>query len=166
MKAFLLFSFLLAFLIHETEEILVQHKWMLAHKDELVMRFPRIKQVIHHLSTLHPKAFLIAVAEESLMLLLITVFVIIDVAYAKEMWTAVFMAFSIHLVVHLLQGIMVRGYVPGLITSVILLPYSFICIHHICNEIGFGALTLLSIIGFLVMVVNLRFAHWLGIKCK
>ncbi len=130
------------------------------------MRFPRIKQIIHHLSNLSAKAFVVAVLEESVMLLLVTLLVIVDGVYGKEIWTAVFLAFSIHLVVHLLQGILVRGYVPGLITSVILLPYSYYCICRICTEFGIGKLALLAIIGFLVMIVNLRFAHWLGMRGK
>ena len=100
MSILMIISFPLAFLIHDLEEILVQHKWMSAHKEDLV--------------------------------------------------------------VHVGQGIIIRDYVPGLITSILLLPYSYYGISCICQEMDFGKLILLGVIGFAAIAVNLWFAHWLG----
>ena len=146
------------------EEIIVQHKWMAAHKDDLLRRFPRIQPIINHLSGLSQKAFTIAVLEELVLLLLVTAYYLIGGAYALEVWTAIFMAFSIHLVVHIGQGCIVRGYVPGIITSILLLPYSYFIINNICQTMSLGKLTLLSVIGFACIALNLRLAHWLGKK--
>jgi hypothetical protein len=160
----LILSFPLAFLIHDMEEIIVQHKWMAAHKDDLLRRFPRIQPIINHLSGLSQKAFTIAVLEELFLLLLVTAYYLMGGAYALEVWTAIFMAFSIHLVVHIGQGSIVRGYVPGIITSILLLPYSYFVIDRICQQMSFGKLALLSVIGFACIALNLRLAHWLGKK--
>ena len=72
MSILMILSFPLAFLIHDLEEILVQHKWMLAHKEDLIRRFPRLQPMILHLSSLNTKAFTIAVVEELVLLLLAT----------------------------------------------------------------------------------------------
>ena len=166
MSILLIISFPLAFLIHDLEEILVQHKWMSAHKEDLLRRFPRIKPMIIHLSSLNTKAFTIAVIEEFVLLLLATTYYLADGPYALEIWTALFVAFSVHLVVHIGQGIIIRGYVPGLITSILLLPYSYYGISCICQEMDFGKLILLGVIGFAAIAVNLWFAHWLGKKTQ
>ena len=164
MSVLMIISFPLAFLIHDIEEILVQHKWLLTHKEVLLRRFPRIQSMILHLSSLNTKAFTIAVIEELVVLLLATAYYLADGPYALEIWTALFVAFSVHLVVHIGQGILIRGYVPGLITSILLLPYSYYGISCICQEMDFGKLILLGVIGFVAIVVNLWFAHWLGKK--
>jgi len=146
------------------EEILVQHKWLLAHKEDLLRKFPRLQPMILHLSSLNTKAFTIAVLEELILLILATVYYLIGGAYVMEAWTALFVAFSIHLVVHIGQCIIIRGYVPGFITSILLLPYSYYGISSNCQEMNSGKLILLGVIGFVTIAVNLWFAHWLGKK--
>ncbi|WP_081911134.1 MULTISPECIES: HXXEE domain-containing protein [Prevotellaceae] len=46
-------------------------------------------------------------------------------AYATEIWLAIFMAFSIHLIIHIIQSIVVKNYIPKLVTSFLLLPFSY-----------------------------------------
>ncbi len=164
MSILMILSFPLAFLIHEMEEILVQHKWMSAHKEDLLRRFPKFQPMILHLSSLNTKAFTIAVMEELVLLLLATAYYLEGGPYAMEVWTALFVAFSVHLVVHVCQGIIIKGYVPGLITSILLLPYSYHGISCISQEMNCGKLILLGVIGFITIAVNLWFAHWLGKK--
>ena len=166
MSILMIISFPLAFLIHDLEEILVQHKWMSAHKENLLRRFPRLQPMIRHLSSLNTKAFTIAVIEELVLLILATAYYLADGSYALEIWTALFVAFSVHLVVHIGQGIIIRSYVPGLSTSILLLHYSYYGISCICQEMNFGKLILLGLIGFVAIAVNLWFAHWLGKKMQ
>ena len=86
MSILMIISFPLAFLIHDLEEILVQHKWMSAHKEDLLRRFPRLQPMIHHLSSLSSKAFTIAVLEELVLLLLATAYYLVGGPYALEIW--------------------------------------------------------------------------------
>ena len=164
MELFFIISFPLAFIIHDAEEIVVQHKWMQAHKEDLLRRFPRARRIVFHLSGLSTKAFAIAVLEELILLLLATAYILANGPFAKELWIALFLAFSIHFVIHLVQGVIVRDYVPGIITSILLIPYSLFCIDSICGETSYGKITMLAAIGFVAIAANLRFAHWLGNK--
>ena len=66
--------------------------------------------------------------------------------------------------IHLVQGVIVRDYVPGIITSILLIPYSLFCIDSICGETSYGKIAMLAAIGFVAIAANLRFAHWLGNK--
>lgn len=164
MELFFIISFPLAFIIHDAEEIVVQHKWMQAHKEDLLRRFPRAKRIFSHLGGLSTKAFAIAVLEELILLLLATAYILANGPFAKELWIALFLAFSIHFVIHLVQGVIVRDYVPGIITSILLIPYSLFCIDSICGETSYGKIAMLAAIGFVAIAANLKFAHWLGNK--
>jgi len=164
MDLFWIISFPLAFIVHDGEEIVIQHKWMLTHKDLLIQKFPKAKRVISHLSSLSTTAFAMAVLEELILLLLATAYILIGGAYATELWIALFMAFSVHFVIHIAQGVMVKGYVPGLVTSILMLPYAYFGISKICEEVSGDKLLHLSILGIVAMIINLRFAHWTGKK--
>ncbi len=161
---FWIISFPLAFVIHDGEEIVVQHKWMLIHKDFLIQKYPRAKRIITHLSNLSTKAFAMAVLEELILLLFATAYILIGGAYATELWIALFMAFSLHFVVHIVQGVMVRGYIPGLVTSILMLPYAYFGISRICEDVSGVKLIQLCVLGVVAMMINLRFAHWIGKK--
>jgi len=80
------------------------------------------------------------------------------------MWSALFIAFSFHLLVHIGQGVMIRGYVPGLVTSLLLLPYSYLGMQSIWNYMSITEILICGLAGIVFMVVNLRFAHWIGLK--
>ena len=116
--------FILAFIIHDGEEIAMEHKWLLAHGDTLREKHPKLRRMLN----------------------------------------PVFMAFSIHLIVHIGQSIVVRGYVPGFVTSILLLPFSYLGMKSIWNTFSMAQLLLWGIIGLIIIAANLTFAHWLGIK--
>ena len=156
---YLVLPFPLAFLLHDTEEAIVQHRWMLKHKDALAARFPGMRHLIGYLSRISTKAFVVAALEELLVLLLATCYVLVQGAYGLQIWSALFMAFSFHLLVHGLQAIMVKGYVPGLVSSLLLLPYCYLGLESIGYAMGGMEMLLWGVAGILFMAVNLWFAH-------
>lgn len=120
---YLILPFPIAFILHDAEEVVLQHRWMVSH-------------------------------------------VLVGGVYAMQIWSALFMAFSIHLLVHIGQAIVMRGYVPGLVSTILLLPYAFVAIQSIWYAMSGMELVVWGIIGVFIMVVNLRFAHWLGMIMK
>ena len=163
---YLILPFPLAFLLHDAEEVAVQHHWMLKHKETLIVRFPKMRRVVEHLSRLNTKAFAIAATEEFVLLLVATAYVLIGGTYAMQIWAALFMAFSFHLLVHICQAIVVRGYVPGLISTILLLPYAFFGMQSIYNAMSGMEILGWGIAGVIAMVLNLIFAHFLGSLVK
>ena len=156
--------FILAFIVHDGEEIAMEHKWVMSHGDAVCARFPMLRRLFNHLRRLSTKAFAIAVMEELAVLIVITVYALFGGPYAAELWSAAFIAFSIHLVVHVVQSIIVRGYVPGLVTSILLLPLSYFGMKSLCNIFTPSQLLLYGVIGVAIMLPNLAFAHWIGMK--
>ena len=156
--------FILAFIVHDGEEIAMEHKWVMSHGDALCARFPMLHRLFNHLRRMSTKAFAIAVMEELAVLVAITVYALVGGPYGIELWSVAFMAFSIHLVVHVVQSIIVRGYVPGFVSSILLLPFSYLGMKDICQTFTTSQLLLYGAIGVVIMVANLAFAHWLGMK--
>lgn len=162
---YLVIPFPLAFILHDAEELFVQHRWMLAHRDVLCERFPAMRKMVESLCTLNTRAFAFAALEELVLLLVATCYLLIGGAVSMQIWSALFMAFSVHLLVHIGQAIAVRGYVPGLITSFLLLPYSYIGMQSIWNAMHGYEIVMWCSLGLLIMLLNLRFAHWFGKWC-
>lgn len=152
------------FVIHDAEEVIKQHCWVLSHRETLTKRFPRIKHVLNHLSQLDTKAFAFATFEELIVILLVTSFVLVQGPFATEIWTCIFMAFSIHLFIHLTQAILVKGYVPEVITSIFLLPYAIYGLHSIGLVMSTKEMIACGIAGIMFMILNLMFAHKFGIQ--
>lgn len=154
--------FPIAFILHDGEEIITQEKWMSKHKESLLIRFPRLKPMIEQLAGLSTKAFAIAALEELLIILLATLDLLLNVAYSFPIWSALFIAFSFHLLIHIGQAIIVRGYIPGIITTILCIPYAFYGVLIIGTFYNGWELVAITILGIVAMLLNLKFAHWLG----
>ena len=149
----------LAFLLHDAEEVAVQHRWMENHSGALRERFPRLRPLLDRLQRLNTKAFALAALEEFIVLLCVTACVLADVPFALELWAALFLAFSLHLLLHLGQAVAVRGYVPGLVTSILLSPfaaYGIFCISLVMSPLKMFPL---AVIGAAFPPLNLIFAN-------
>lgn len=72
------------------------------------------------------------------------------------------MAFSVHLLVHMVQGIAIRGYVPGLASSLLLLPWAGYGLWSLWLVMPVPAMLLCGVCGVAVIALNLAFAHRLG----
>ncbi|MDD7723435.1 MAG: hypothetical protein PUK64_10715, partial [bacterium] len=68
--------------------------------------------------------------------------------------------------VHVGQALLVRGYVPGLFSSLLLLPYAAYGIWSIWLVMSGWSMLLLAGAGWLVLLANLGFSHWIGLKCR
>ncbi len=155
----------IVFMIHDFEEIIFMKAWQEKNRDYLIAKFPFLsKRILPKSGTFSTSLFSLAVFEEFVLLSIITVTAIVFQYY--YIWLAAFMAFSIHLVIHIIQWVVVRKYIPAIVTSILLLPYSIYGFIKISGSSYFtnSDIILWTIIGFALMAVNLIFAHWLADK--
>ncbi|MFN8433547.1 MAG: HXXEE domain-containing protein [Anaerolineales bacterium] len=115
----------LVFMIHDFEEIIMFKPWLTKNRDEIKRRFPRIDRTLSkhhdHLST---SAFALAVLNEFIIISVITYASLYFGSY--HWWFGAFMAFSLHVIIHIIQWVIYGKYVPVVITSFLALPY---CIY-------------------------------------
>ena len=71
------------------------------------------------------------------------------------------MAYTLHLVVHVVQAILFRGYIPALATSIICLPISSWIIYSCRPSLTVSSAQSIAaiLLGIILTAVNLRFAQ-------
>lgn len=151
-----------ALLMHEAEEIALHHRWMVKNEERLNSRFPRQKPMIMQLTQLSYWGASIAALEKLALVLLATGWVLVGGTWATQVWAAVFLAFVTNLLMHVMQGLVIRDYVPGLVTAVLLLPWAMLGLHSIWLGLSMIELLACAVVGITGMLLNLRLTHRLG----
>lgn len=137
------------FMLHELEEII----WMPSFVKKISAQFPDIR----FLSYYTPFAFN-AIVMEQLLLLLITLYLSYQFSN-YTIYATIVIAYIYHIFGHLIQTIVLRKYVPGLLTGILtsLFSITFLKIESSVKLYGYSFLTLLVIVLNLVvsfMILN------------
>jgi uncharacterized membrane protein len=137
---------------------------MIKNKDYLAQKFPKIsKRFLPRLEKLSTSAFALAVAEEFVLLSLITLGSVLFDNYV--LWLAAFMGFFVHLLIHLGQWIILKRYIPAIWTTFLALIYCIYTLYEIVvkdNIFQISEIVSWTIIGLVLVGVNLIFAHKLA----
>ncbi len=160
---YVILPFPLLFLLHDVEEIVMAKRWLEGHREKLLTHFPQFRPVILHLLKLDTLAFAIAAAEELLVLLAVTAMILIRWPFATWIWIGLFLAFTAHLFVHFAQVVLVRSYVPGIVTAVLALPYAGYTLFLLVHSFTWGQLLAAALAGIVFTLGNLLLSHKLGI---
>ncbi len=150
----------IVFMLHDFEEIIMMDAWMKKNKQLISKRFPKLgKRIVSNYGNLSTASFSMAVAQEFLILVLATILAIQFQSYL--IWAACFMAFSIHLMVHIVQWLVIRIYIPAIISSFLALIYSFFGFKYLMatNIYSGSEMVLISLGGLFFMIINLIFVH-------
>ena len=151
------------FMFHDFEEILFMESWYVRNRESLQRRVPRFFPFMdRNMRGKSTAEFAMAVAWVFLLVSGSTVYSYLSGYYI--VWWTVFVAFSVHLFVHIAQSIAVRGYVPAVVTSVLCLPYcawGFTVMHH---AFTIQQTLIALLVGILVAVIYVAFAHKLSAK--
>ncbi len=144
-------------MLHEFEEIIGVERWFTQNAPEMKARFPRLSKPITALSGLSTRTFAGAVLEEFVLVSTCTVLALTCRWYG--LWLAAFAAFSVHILVHIGQWLVVRHYIPVIITSVLALPYIVWGMIHVVGFFPVSSIVLYSVAGIVVAVLNLALLH-------
>ncbi len=109
------------FMLHDFEDIVLMQPWLINNSSRIKARFPRLAKHINHASARSTAAFALAVAEEFILICLVTALSVWYSTYG--VWVAVYCAFFLHLLLHIGQSIVLKSYIPALATSILSLPY-------------------------------------------
>ena len=114
------------FMVHDFEEIIMFERWLREHRAELSVRFPRFERFVAQqgLFGCSTSAFSVGVLHEFVWLSATSLCGVYFEAYG--LWFAAFMGYSVHLLIHVGQWVIYRGYIPCIITTGLTLPY---CIY-------------------------------------
>jgi hypothetical protein len=108
------------------------------------------------------EGFSLAVFEELVLCIIFSTFVLlIDIQPLWYLWLGGFIACTLHFIIHIVQAILMRQYIPATITSIICLPISlwvlYKCFLTIKSEWWYVAIFI--VVGIMAAAVNLKFAQ-------
>jgi hypothetical protein len=150
----------IVFMIHDFEEIIMMKPWVTKNSAFIASRFPRLAaRMLGHFEGLSTSAFALAVLAMFLLVSTVTLISVELELYA--LWAGVLIGFLVHLLVHIGQFIVVRRYVPVVITSIIAAPY---CVWAliVVNErhpLPPGPTLAWSAVAIVVIAVSLPLVH-------
>lgn len=160
----------IVFMIHEFEEMIMLPTWLRNNKTMLCVRFPFMKDKVDLLG--NEPVFALVVLEE---FLLISACTIVSISMSDLMaWICCLIAFSLHLIVHIIQFLLIRKYIPVIVTSVLCLPYCIWAFIQVKEYYTLNEMVFLGGTGVVASVVNLLFMHkvspklwnWMNHNCK
>ena len=154
----------LLFVFHDFEEIIGMRAWTARNAADICQRFPRFAFIFK--STTTTEGFALAVAEEFVLLLIICGLTFTGIRAFNLLWLGTFIAFALHLVVHIGQAVVIRKYIPALATSILVLPVSLWLIVNCIKTSNFSPIeiTIYSLAATVAVGANLLLAHWLARK--
>ena len=155
---------IVAFVLHDGEETLMMQRWQQRHSADIMRRFPRLKHRLSHLASITTRGFAIAATEKNKIIKAATIMLFLGVHYAFYIVSALFIAFVVHQAIQLVQALILRSYVPGLLTNILLLPATITGFVYIIKSITATQIAVCSAAGIVVMAINLPFAHYIGRK--
>ncbi|MFX3623441.1 MAG: HXXEE domain-containing protein [Ectobacillus sp.] len=167
----LIWLFLVVFIIHDLEEIMMFEAWVKKNKDKAFKKLPE------KLANRAAKQFTMSTAQLTAAVLFIFLIVSSATFMANQyfmkgplgnihFFTVLILTFFIHVFTHVGQSVYFKSVTPGVITSIFLvMPYSIVMLQSLLNAQLISWSTIMICLPFvLLMLPIVVFAHWIGKK--
>ncbi|MDE7422980.1 MAG: HXXEE domain-containing protein [Lachnospiraceae bacterium] len=153
--------FPIIFIFHDMEEIIGFGIWLQKNTKMLAEKYPFVLKTYNNFST---EGFDLAVFEELIVCIAFSALALYtNTEFFRLLWLGGFIACTLHFIIHIGQSIIIRQYIPSLITSIICLPISIWiiseCISILILQFNIIKIVLFSLIGIIVVLLNLKFAQ-------
>ena len=149
-------------LCHTLEVLFTAKRWAGRHWVSLMNEHPNLLNVLFRLSGMNMKSFLIAAGACFLAVLLSTAALFAGGLWAELVWTTVFMAYSVCALINLVRAVTIKGYVPGLVTSIISVPLIAHTAYSLSLVWPWWEILLFAVIGLALAVAGLFIAQRIG----
>lgn len=148
----------IVYMLHDFEEIIGMRPWVTLNEKYLYGKFPKIaSRLVPHLKHTSTEGFALCVAVLFMLISIITISALFTNFY--KLWMGLFMVFSIHIVVHVIQWLIFRRYIPAIITSLLCIPYCAFGIMRINKIFFLGDIFTYTIIVLIVSIILLYVSH-------
>lgn len=149
-------------LCHTLEVLFTAKRWAGRHWVSLMNEHPNLLNVLFRLSGMNMKSFLIAAGACFLAVLLSTAALFAGGLWAELVWTTVFMAYSVCALINLVRAVTLKGYVPGLVTSIISVPLIAYTAYSLSLVWPWWEMLLFAILGLFLAVAGHFIAQRIG----
>ena len=146
------------FLLHDFEEIILVGVWKQKYR-KILNRLSTKKQPYSHFR--NTDSFSMAIAVLFLIIVVIGLLSIITKNYI--IWYGTFFTFTAHFLVHIVLTLRFKHFVPGIITSIILMPICLLILYQVTALLPYSYVTLVisSLLCCLLLAVIFYFINQL-----
>lgn len=163
--SFLIWSFLIVFMVHNFEEIIMIEKWFHTTYPDIKEKLPAFaRNELEKRKQITTVQFTMAVF---VLFLIVSLFIILTILQGYFFLFVGFnLFFSLNIVTHITQAIVLRCYVPGLWTTIfVILPYNLYFYYYLeLHQLYYTFNFLDSVIIVLCLLPALLLAHKLAEK--
>lgn len=149
-------------LCHALEVVFTARRWASHHSASSDEAHQSLVNILFRLSGMNMKSFLIAAGACFLAVLLSTAALFAGGLWAELVWTTVFMAYSVCALINLVRAVTLKGYVPGLVTSIISVPLIAHTAYSLSLVWPWWEILLFAVIGLALAVAGLFIAQRIG----
>lgn len=149
-------------LCHTLEVLFTARRWASHHSASSDEAHQSLVNILFRLSGMNMKSFLIAAGACFLAVLLSTATLFAGGLWAELVWTTVFMAYSVCALINLVRAVTLKGYVPGLVTSIISVPLIAYAAYSLSLVWPWWGMLLFVILGLVLAVAGHFIAQRIG----
>ena len=159
---FIVLPILAVSLCHTLEVLFTAKRWASHHSASSDEAHQSLVNILFRLSGMNMSALVIAAVVGFLAVLLSTAALFAGGLCAELVWTTVFMAYSVCALINLVRAVTLKGYVPGLVTSIISVPLIAYAAYSLSLVWPWWEMLLFAILGLVLALANLYFAQRIG----
>lgn len=149
-------------LCHTLEVLFTAKRWASHHSASSDEAHQSLVNILFRLSGMNMSALVIAAVVGFLAVLLSTTALFAGGLWAELVWTTVFMAYSVCTLINIVRAVTLKGYVPGLVTSIISVPLIAYTAYSLSLVWPWWEILLFAILGLVLALANLYFAQRIG----
>jgi len=156
----ILWLFPIFFMLHEFEEIIFLPRWLKQNIDEMARKYPRpLGRLRPHLNAMSSAGFALAAAEEFILLSALT-FISVEYAF-HSFFAALLLAYLLHVIIHCIQSLAIRRYVPAVTTGILSGCYAVYALYRLDFLSSPDRMFIITITPAILalMIVNLLIMH-------
>lgn len=159
---FIVLPILAASFCHALEVVFTARRWASHHSASSDEAHQSLVNILFRLSGMNMSALVIAAVVGFLAVLLSTAALFAGGLWAELVWTTVFMAYSVCALINLVRAVTLKGYVPGLVTSIISVPLIAYAAYSLSLVWPWWGLLLFAILGLVLAVAGHFIAQRIG----
>lgn len=147
---------------HALEVVFTARRWASHHSASSDEAHQSLVNVLFRLSGMNMSALVIAAVVGFLAVLLSTSALFAGGLWAELVWTTVFMAYSVCALISIVRAVTLKGYVPGLVTSIISVPLIAYAAYSLSLVWPWWEILLFAILGLFLAVAGHFIAQRIG----
>lgn len=147
---------------HALEVVFTARRWASHHSASSDEVHQSLVNILFRLSGMNMSALVIAAVVGFLAVLLSTAALFAGGLWAELVWTTVFMAYSVCALINLVRAVTIKGYVPGLVTSIISVPLIAYAAYSLSLVWPWWGMLLFAILGLVLAVAGHFIAQRIG----